>query len=588
MATVIRPPFFVPRPPDDNIWNAAPTRAPVIPFLTKQKMFGAGGQVPAKQWHQLYDYDDASVWYAKPTKSNILQYLTFQKMFGVFGQVPATQWFSDFDDNFSGWLFAFTNRNQSILTPTVSAPFKTRPPSFNYDDPPVWSGGPRQRQLIWQPFLYYRLKYNYDDHTLWHFSYINQNQSILTPTAAANPFVPAIWNYRNDDAPAWSGNPISSAIITPLLTAAGQVKSSQRRYDLDDVSAWSAWLNRNLSVTTPTVNPFVNVTWKHSDDPTVWSNQVNRNLLITTPAAKPFVNVAWSNTDDFPSWQSAPSGLAPIVRYLTFQRMFGSGGQVPTKQWRYDYDDASAWFPWINKNLANATAIQPKPFVVVTWSENYDEAAIWQPARYRNLVAITPQPAPFLARARYNYDDWYTWQPAQYRNAALAIQIASPFSTRVWNFVSDDLPRWQWQPSSQAIQYSAPFRIRNKAPVFYDEPVDWLGMHRASPATILVQAQPFLPFTPSKRNWNYYFDDAVDWIGTHTAMPYAIWRALLYVFVPSPRVGNTTLQMRSADAASKLRSGDATLGLRSGDASDEVRSGDAAASIRSSNTESGT
>jgi len=182
MATVLRPPFFVPRPFDESYWYGPPNRSECISLLTETKEFGQGGQVPTKRWKSYYCYDVAeSVWNAAPIKSPIIRYLTFQKMFGAFGQVPATQWFSDFDDNFSGWLFSFIDRNQTLLTPALPSPTKPIRWRYDHDDSSVWSGGPRQRQLIWQPFLYYRLKYNYDDHTAWQFSYINQNQSILTP-----------------------------------------------------------------------------------------------------------------------------------------------------------------------------------------------------------------------------------------------------------------------------------------------------------------------------------------------------------------------------------------------------------------------
>src|SRR5258706_15529402 len=94
MATVNRPPFWVPRPADDTYWSPPNSvNSPIIAFLTKQKIYAAGGQVPTKPWSRWLTYDDPPMWQGSPLNSQAITVTRTQvKFFGQPGQAPTKRW----------------------------------------------------------------------------------------------------------------------------------------------------------------------------------------------------------------------------------------------------------------------------------------------------------------------------------------------------------------------------------------------------------------------------------------------------------------------------------------------------------------
>jgi hypothetical protein len=71
--------------------------------------------------------------------------------------------------------------------------------------------------------------------------------------------------------------------------------------------------------------------------------------MATQPVAPFYVPRPADDTHHF----AAPA-KSPIVRFLTAQTMFGAAGQVPTKQWHYDYDEVPffQWRPPLQSEIA--------------------------------------------------------------------------------------------------------------------------------------------------------------------------------------------------------------------------------------------
>src|SRR5258706_4128310 len=111
MATVNRPPFWVPRPADDTYWQSIVNyrSSANIQFLTQQKMLGQGGQVPTKPWSRWLTDNDPPMWQGAPLNSGaIMATKTQVKFFAQPGQAPTKRWL----------------------------------PYLIYDDPPMWQGAP--------------------------------------------------------------------------------------------------------------------------------------------------------------------------------------------------------------------------------------------------------------------------------------------------------------------------------------------------------------------------------------------------------------------------------------------------------------
>lgn len=254
MATVLRPPFVVPRPADDGFWQGQPDNSAALQLLTAIKLFGAGGQAPTKQWH----YDDdvaASLWRGAPAASAILPLLTAVKFFGAGGQAPSKQWRYDHDVGASFW--------QGQPNPSAVLQLLTAVKFFG-------AGGEAPPRRQWVAGV---------DEIGWTPSF-GRNVALLNAAAAAsNPFVSPLWKFAADDGsvwqgqpdnsavlqlltavkffgaggqaptkrwsydylldePIWIGRPDASALLAPLLTAGGQVKARQWLWGRDDPPVW--------------------------------------------------------------------------------------------------------------------------------------------------------------------------------------------------------------------------------------------------------------------------------------------------------------------------------------------------------------
>jgi hypothetical protein len=108
---------------------------------------------------------------------------------------------------------------------------------------------------------------------------------------------------------------------------------------------------------------------------------------------------------------------SPIIGFLTAQTMFGAAGQVPTKQWHYDYDEVPffQWRPPLQSEIALFLTIGGRPkFNEWAWKYTDDDRAIWrQPPQGIVILPSSRGPGPttrnFPWGLTYTIDDHPVW-----------------------------------------------------------------------------------------------------------------------------------------------------------------------------------
>jgi hypothetical protein len=168
----------------------------------------------------------------------------------------------------------------------------------------------------------------------------------------------------------------------------------------------------------------------------------------------------WDFDDQLPKWQGAPNDAAPI-QLLTAQHFFTAGGSVSAKFWRCDYliefpqwqggPGAAAPIP-----LLTAQAIEGAGGQGVTphWLTIGDSVApAWNTAPYNLALATGNATRPPLYRWRFDQIETAP-QAAAAGAAPLRLLTAQKFFTaggqapaKLWRWDFDDqLPKWQGSP----------------------------------------------------------------------------------------------------------------------------------------------
>jgi hypothetical protein len=478
MAVVLRPPFWVPRQSADDSWNAAPTDSPIIAFLTKQKIYGVGGQVPTKRWLPYYTYNVAeSQWNAAPTDSPIIAFLTKQKIYGVGGQVPTKRWL----------------------------------PYYTENDPPPWqmpaellnSGVIQQLSRItfplFTPFLW-RLHYTQNDPPPWQGTPVGPIDNLYSVTV--NPRVPQFPDLYSEDA-AWQGTPvgpidtlypaappasITGVIMAPLWAPRPPVEQP-----------WLQAFVRDVALLNAAPTPFSPDLWKFDrTDETLWSGAPDPSGIMQILGRVPFAKL-WR--DDFDTgesqWNAAPdpSGIIQILGRLPFARL-----------WRYDHNVAeSLWNAAPDPSAIIqilATAGQP---IQKVWRYDLDTGETqWQVLIERNAPLLAPTAQPFGIRQPPFYSEDAFWVGSPDPSGIIQILVAAGRPpTRVWRFGLDDPPQWQGVPvpRNTPLFLAKPFVGRQ---AYYSEDAFWVGAPDPSAILQILGAAG----NPAHRLWRYDFDAA--------------------------------------------------------------------------------
>lgn len=337
MATVNRPPFWVPKPPDDNIWYYQPLHSQSLVLATTElKWYGAPGQVPTKRWLPYYTLNDPPEWQGAPIHSQSLVLATTElKWYGAPGQVPTKRWLSQYThDDPPPWsptagnlVSAVINllTHQTVFGAGGQVPTKLWS-SYLWDDPsPVWQfptdwmNSAALQQLTSQKIFGQggqvppsRWNFNYDETGPWQWTLQERNPNLLTVSAAQNTFTPVLWRFNYDETPVWSGSPIASNIefIPQNVPRAAfyALKPGEEYY-------WQPAVQRNINLfpAAAVQNPFLPVFWRYNYDDATPVEFWKPYATNTTFTLSSFVEYAprnnwqeWFDTiDDPPTWQWA-------------------------------------------------------------------------------------------------------------------------------------------------------------------------------------------------------------------------------------------------------------------------------------------
>ena len=162
-------------------------------------------------------------------------------------------------------------------------------------------------------------------------------------------------------------------------------------------------------------------------------------------------------------WSGAPT-KSIILRALTV------GGQPPTKQWHYDYDEVPffQWRPPLQSEIALFLTLGGRPrFNEWAWKTTHDDPAIWrQPPQGLLLLPNAGAPGPktrnFPWSVTYTVDDsavWYkqVYQPGpQFTPPAPPVVIALAFASEqsAYSATGSDSPSGQnWSGAGFMAKY---------------------------------------------------------------------------------------------------------------------------------------
>ncbi len=324
MATPARCPFYAPNPYIQKEWVWQPQRnRTLIPLLTNQKFFGAGGQVPTKRWQPYLNYnvgDNPSWQWKKPYNLILIQ-----------RQLPDDQsWYYNQPNDAPVWQR--TNyRNYRLLAPVA---FVAEAWHYDYDDSSRWIWQYRRDlPLLATPFVSEAWHVDYNEASLWTWRYPPD----LPLASAGTPFVSEAWHYDYNDASFWTGQPLRSTLLAPILTAGGQLPTPEWNDDYNEASLWSWQYPRDLPLLTPNT-PFVSEGWHYDiNDAAFWTWRAPQSALLTPLlGGRPQPSKAWHyDFNEASNWQRYPYRTS--LTFISFGNPFVSLG------WHYDYNDSSLW-----------------------------------------------------------------------------------------------------------------------------------------------------------------------------------------------------------------------------------------------------
>lgn len=514
MTNIPRAPFYVPRHSDDQLWMGPPSQrsGPMTLTLTQAQLFGQHGQAVDYNFAPAYTFDDPAPWSGEPDGSYTITLLSAQRVHGAGGEVQARNFAPLYTiDDAVVWSGGPVGGNRGALNSLVKRPFVPVLPQL-IDDPAAWSwptpqrSGPMTLTLTQVKFFGQSGQvptrsispfYPGDDAAAWSGSPLAQNAALnVVPLAGGTFYAP-----RPSDDPVWSGAPLSSMIIRPLLTAVGQVQSRQWLPGLDDPAPWSG-----SPVSSNIIRP-----------------------LLTASGQPPTKN--WSpiyTLDDASVWSGSPLGSVVVHPLLT------AAGKPPQPRRTFDFDDAAAWggSPLGADSALLKTLVVLNPFTIRSWLFGYDDAAPWSGAPLssgaisatRTQQKAYGQPGQVSARdfaPLYAFDDPASWSGSPLSSphslvTTLVFYVPVAYA-RPWQFGVDDHSIWTPQPynNNKALQFTSLIgqaTARWAYTTVYDESAVWPGGPR--PTSSLLTAVPLLG-----RRWLNAGDDLLVWQGTLRSVP---------------------------------------------------------------------
>lgn len=498
MGAVIVAGRYVPRPPEDNIWNTPGNRG------ISENYLPVGGGFPFKNKRWAFNLDDATVWYRNGSSFSALRIppppvLPFSNNYWQIKGHDAPVW--------AFWKYQQSGSPLLYISAAAAAPFTPSSWSFKGTDYPSWN--------FWK--------------------YQQSGGTLQMPVGGGFPFVPTTWSFKSDDNSFWNfWKYQQSGVNSAIQLVGGGFPFVNKRWAFDH-QVEPTW--QNASVPVPPVlglvggnYPFKPTFWKqNADDAGVWSNKsfgpsLVLELASNLPVSKP---PYWEyNNDDGPVWSGGPRNVGRVIDFALVT-------PLTPKRWAFDYDQQREWvgqpFPAFNLLTQTLQLFAPatlRPFAVG------DEPSTWagNRAQVNNLLlAGQVVVAPFApSRWKFDNDDGSVWNaksspiPASY----LPVGGGFPFVPVRWRNNNDDASLWTVKsapiaPVQALVNGNNPIR-----PAFWGYNNDDAGTWRGFPANVSIVQQLVIatPLTPTR--WTRDYDQSAFWSGAPTNVPITITQPL--------------------------------------------------------------
>lgn len=216
---------------------------------------------------------------------------------------------------------------------------------------------------------------------------------------------------------------------------------------------------------------------------------------------------------DEPQWQGGPLD-SWVLSFLTQKRIFGAGGQVKQKFWRYDVDSdirAWTWPPQSCETLYLLTA-GGAPRRPRQWRWDYDPPSFWLADPIPTNIRTFPSVAPFSRLWRYDYAPDQPWPAAPTPSDTLFQLTANGAPTKPWQWRWDHVPdpAWLWEaPPDWTLVLPTPKPFAALWRYDYVPDQVWLG----EPQPINIRTFP-VTATPFNKLWRWDFVPDPVWQGT--------------------------------------------------------------------------
>jgi hypothetical protein len=467
---------------DHRCYNWPPQTSNILFNLTQQKIFGAGGQVPTKQWEWNYTPDPVWTWQAPP--SDTLRELTQAIPFN--STVPLIRR-ADYDSGIAWWQGAPVTINIETLARSPAIP---PPPQF--DNVPdtywTWQAPPSDtlRELTQARPFYKLWRWDHVPQPDW--TWTAPPSDTLRELTQANPFS-KLWRYDYDSGASWwQGAPAQTNIQTFPSTVTYLPTAPLWVMGKPDVPFWTGTPTASPIVSQITQNPFVLRQWLDlfvPEPPWTWNVPPSDTLRLLTEAT-PFARLwRWDHVPS-PDWTwTAPSSNTLDILI--------EGGTPFSKFWRWDNVPDPVWQG--SPVATNLKFFPPTNPFFRLWKYDWDSSSwwTWQAPPSDTLRELT-QASPLFRLWQWNHvpEPPWTWVPPSVSKQGL-LNPASPFR-RLWQWDHVPLPVWTWiaPPVSQQGLFNPakPIVPPNYAVQLVNFDAFWLGVPIAVSTSILGPTPP--------------------------------------------------------------------------------------------------
>jgi hypothetical protein len=349
---------------DATLWFGRP-----LPVSDLQLNLTAGGQLRTRQWH--YDIDDASTWQWSPLRSWLMPELTQQKLYGAGGQAVTKNWTSTHTIDDSSVWWNWTNKNSAIGL-IVGKPLSLPAQQFviSSEEPwtLTWQRNVNTISIVLPPFKARVPRPDPDDIALWSYQF---GKNVAGTVVVPAPFTADPARFDFDDAAIWQwrfGYPISPA--PPVI------RNKQTSFNFDETSVWSYRLGKNIATAIITLPFLTRSTRFDFDETAIWQWRFSRPIVPTSFTIRASFALARSYDDSMP-WAGSFRSVSPLALRKS---------PLASLTWRFGLPEELFWRPSYPSLVKFIPPVSSFPFVSGKWGQDIPQDT--PPLMYSRAAAL--------------------------------------------------------------------------------------------------------------------------------------------------------------------------------------------------------